>query len=272
MSEAVKNILKKIVPKSIRRMIVSYRYGFFGPYPSWEVARKKTSGYDQAEILSKVENAILKVKNGEVAYERDSVTFGKPEYSWFILATLLYIAGTESGKLRVADFGGSLGSTYFQNRLFLKNLSELSWNVIEQPHFVESGKRLVADTRLHFFNSLGECVQEENPHTLMFGSSIQYFEEPYELLEKVVKDFSFGYLIFDRTPLTEGVNDIVVVQKVPPQVYEASYPCWFLSKEKLIAFLSSTYELVAEAEALGGEIKQRNIAGKYTGLLFKRKV
>jgi putative methyltransferase (TIGR04325 family) len=38
------------------------------------------------------------------------------------------------------DFGGSLGSSYFQNKKFLDALRLVEWNVVEQENFVATGE------------------------------------------------------------------------------------------------------------------------------------
>ena len=71
------------------------------------------------DILDKVLAATLKVKQGQAVFERDSVLFDEIEYSWPLLAGLMWAAASNGGKLNVLDFGGALGSSYYQNRKFL---------------------------------------------------------------------------------------------------------------------------------------------------------
>ena len=92
------------------------------------------------ELLEKVKSSALKVKKGEAAFERDSVVFEKEDHAWHVVASLLLIASRNGNKLHVLDFGGSLGSQYFQNKRFFEHLSEFSWSVVEQQNFVECGK------------------------------------------------------------------------------------------------------------------------------------
>src|SRR5262249_24130315 len=130
------------------RKIRSSRYGWSGDFSSWEEAAKEAGSYDAQSIFEKVEAAAIKVQNHEVAYERDSVLFNQIEYSWPLLAAITWVAAKNNGKLLVADFGGSLGSTYFQNKLFLDELPDLAWCIIEQAHFVQSGKEKFQNNRL----------------------------------------------------------------------------------------------------------------------------
>ena len=98
---------------------------FTGEYDSWEKALDNCEGYDDKSILRKVLSSAKKVKSGEVQYERDGVIFDDIEYSWELLAGLLWAAAQNGGRLNVIDIGGSLGTTYFQNKKFLKSISEI---------------------------------------------------------------------------------------------------------------------------------------------------
>ena len=44
-------------------------------------------------------------------------------------------------KLNVLDFGGSFGTTYYQNRKFLKHIKKVEWNIIEQKKIVQIAKK-----------------------------------------------------------------------------------------------------------------------------------
>src|SRR5436305_14010450 len=100
---------------------------FSGNYKSWEEAERDSTGYAAPEILQKTRAALLKVKAGEAAFERDSVIFDTMQYNFSLLAGLLRAAAANHGRLSVLDFGGSLGSTYFQQRSFLCDVTDLHW-------------------------------------------------------------------------------------------------------------------------------------------------
>ena len=69
---------------------------------AWDMIRRK--------YWKKTLNTVLKVKSGELAYERDSVGFEKPSFNWPLLAALREEALRSNSHLHVIDFGGSLGS------------------------------------------------------------------------------------------------------------------------------------------------------------------
>jgi putative methyltransferase (TIGR04325 family) len=218
------NILKSIVKKYL---LGSSKYGWFGNYSSWNEAQAQSTGYDTDLILNKVLTALLKVKNGEAVYERDSVNFDEIQYSWGTLSGLLLSSQANKGHLTILDFGGSLGSVYFQNRNALKYVTNLKWNIIEQSHFVKSGKEHFSNYQL-FFHETIESYADLNDKTdvLLLSSVIQYLESPFEMLDKLL-ELNPSMIIIDITTFTNFSNHIITVQKVPPHIYNASYPCWF---------------------------------------------
>ena len=239
-------IAPPVVLNILRRM--SERLMFTGDYASWDEARRATGGYDTDIILNKVRDALLKVKNGEAVYERDSVLFDEVHYSWPLLTALLWVASRGGNRLNLIDFGGSLGSTYYQNLQFLNHLEGMQWSIIEQEGFVACGRSLFEDDRLKFYHNLNECIDERYPDAILLSSVIQYLEKPYDLLADIFSR-GFKYILFDRTAFLERGNDRITVQKVPPEIYLASYPAWFFNREKFLDFFAGKYELMAEFDS-----------------------
>ncbi|TQD23856.1 TIGR04325 family methyltransferase [Methanolobus vulcani] len=272
----LKSILKCLTPPilwSSLQKLHNSKYGWFGDYNSWTDANKCAVGYDNDIILQKVKSSLLKVKNNEAIYERDSVLYDKIEYSWPLLASLLWIAGQNNNNLNIIDFGGSLGSTYFQNKKFLSSLNDLKWNIVEQANFVECGKSYFEDNTIKYYFNIDTCLEENNPNTLLFSSSIQYIEKPYDFLTKIL-EYQFEYIIFDLTGIVIGEDrDILTIQKIHPGIYKASYPCWFFDKKKLLNTFANKYTLIEEFNnQLGQNIEIDNrFHAKYQGFIFKKR-
>lgn len=220
-----------------------------GDYPSWADAVSASSGYDGEAILRKTCEALLKVKRGEAAYERDSVLFDEIQHSWPVLAGLMWAAARSGGDLNVLDFGGSLGSTYFQNREFLKPLRNVRWNVVEQARHVEAGRKWFQDERLRFYERAEDCLAETRPGVLLLSGVLQYVEDPGRTLERLLS-FPFDQLIVDRTPFVDGPSDRLCIQHVPAEIYAASYPCWLFSKRQFCARLGRSMDIVSEFDSL----------------------
>ncbi len=260
-------MLKEFIPPVLLKYMIGFFYGWKGNFSTWSEAQKKCSGYNSEIIFSKVKEALLKVKNGEAVFERDSVTFDKIQYSLHLLSGLSIAALQNNGKLNVLDFGGSLGSSYYQNKNIFKDINEFNWCIVEQPHFVEEGIKTFADSNLHFFYDVKSCTEKYKINVLLLASVLQYLEEPYQLLDEVIAE-NIEYIIIDRTPVFFKDDDRITIQRVPKNIYDAQYPCRILNETKLIKYLSKYYELIFDYES-PERINLTNAALK--AYLFKRK-
>jgi putative methyltransferase (TIGR04325 family) len=246
MSDNIRSIVKELTPPIVLNQLSGFFYGWKGNYSTWEEARKKCSGYDNEVILSKVKEAMLKVKKGEAVFERDSVLFDKIHYSFPLLSGLTIAAINNHLRLNILDFGGSLGSSYFQNKNILSGLQELNWCIVEQPHFVKEGAKTFEDEHLHFFYDINSCMDKLKIDVFLLASVLPYLEKPYELLDQIIEK-KIEYLLIDRTQVLSKGKDRIAIQTVPKNIYSASYPCWFLNEEKLIHYLSKHYELIFDS-------------------------
>lgn len=238
---------------------------FEGDYPSFAAAAAQCEGYGADIILKRVRRAALAVKAGEAAYERDSVTFTEREYVWQVLASLLWVAAQRGSSLHVLDFGGSLGSSYYQHRPMLSRLRELRWSVVEQAGFVACGQREFADETLQFYGDIDAALERGRPDVVLLSGVAQYLERPYEFLERLV-GYGFDFLIVDRTPLLESDRDRICVQRVSNRMYPAAYPAWFFGRERFLRTFAPAYRLVTEFSSAD----RANIPSEYRGFLFER--
>jgi putative methyltransferase (TIGR04325 family) len=244
--------------------------GYFGNYLTWQEADKDSLGYAADQILDQVKGALLKVKNGEAAYERDSVLFDEIQYSWPLLAGLLWISSRNGNRLNLLDFGGSLGSSYYQNRELLLHLNELSWNVVEQDKFVRCGREFFEDQKLKFYFTIEECMEACRIDAILLSGVLPYMEEPYKLLEQVRKQ-KIKYIVIDRTLTMDGDKDRLTVQHVPAKIYGARYPAWILGREKLLKMFEEDYEMVMHFDALAGSVFLGDTFAHDKGFVFRIK-
>jgi putative methyltransferase (TIGR04325 family) len=216
-----------------------------GDYASWAAALAASEGYDTDIILAKTTDALLKVKRGEAVYERDSMLFDTIHYSWPLLSGLLWAAARHGGNLNVLDFGGSLGSTYFQNRTFLSDLHAVRWNIVEQSKQVAAGQRHLQDETLRFYPAIQDCLAATQPQVILLSSVLQYVERPDQVLDELAAS-PCDTLIVDRTPFWAGATDRLCVQHVPATIYAASYPSWVFSSWHFRERLTPRWQIVAE--------------------------
>jgi len=272
-NKSIKNSLRKIIVNFLPPIFVSslknsklLKHGWHGKYQSWEEAKLKTTGYDDDAILNKVHQSLFKVKMGISKFERDSILFDEIQYSWPLLSGIMMAAAKLSGKIDVLDFGGSLGSTYFQNKKFLDCFNNVKWSIVEQEHFVKLGKKDFEDERIKFYLTVNDCIKEQSPNILILSSVIQYIERPYELLENLISVTNIDYILLDRTPFTDS-DEKIVIQTVSPSIYNASYPCHILNLRKFKNFFfTKGYNLIEEFKS--NEAKIGDIYFK--GILYQK--
>jgi len=243
----MKKTIKKILPSFALDIFKSLKSPWRGDYSTWTDALKVCEGYSSEEILKKVSEATSQVASGLYPYERDSVLFDKVDYSWPLVSALLY-THHQDGYLNLVDFGGSLGSSFYQNNYFLEDLPGVKWMVVEQTNFVAEGKMKFETERLKFHSDLGAAVKQDQVNFVLFSGVLQYLENPEEIIEEVLK-LSPKVIFLDRLTVIEGERDILTVQKVPKEIYNASYPCRFFSKNKIFKVFSKKYNLVAQFDS-----------------------
>ena len=240
-----------------------------GHYLTWNEAKSKCMGYDTPIILETCKNALLQVKNGTAVYERDGVLFEEIQHSWGLLAGLQKAALENNDKLCVMDFGGSLGSSYFQNRLFLKSIKKMQWCIIEQEHFVNCGKVYFEDDQLKFYFTIEECLKTNKPDVLLLSSVLQYLENPFDWIKKFTS-LEIPYIILDRTAFIDSNEDCISIQNVPGSIYQASYPAWFFQKKKFVEYFKD-YEIIGYFDS--GYTSARLLDEKriyWEGIILKR--
>jgi putative methyltransferase (TIGR04325 family) len=265
----VRKFIKDCTPPIVLRSIQRLRplpFYFQGDYANWEEASADCSGYKAENILQKILDATLKVKGGKAAFERDSVLFDEIEYDWPVISGLMWVAARNHGKLNVLDFGGALGSSYFQSRKFLEDLPEVRWNVIEQLHYVQAGQEKIQDDRLRFYPTIDACLAEGSPSVALLSSVLEYLPDPILILNKIF-DAGVDVLIINRTLFSLNGSEKIVIQNVSSEIFDASIPCRMLSEELIVNICKrNKMNLMASFPSIGD--KTQNY--QYRGLIFIR--
>ncbi len=248
------------------------KYGCSGDFKTWELAKSLCEGYDDSIILERIIESTLKVRNGESAWELDGINYNHINYSYPLLSHLMLIAARDNGNLSLIDFGGSLGTTYFQNRKYLKDLNNVRWTVVEQPHFVKAGTEKIAFENLDFKETLEIAFQKNGSYnTFLTSGVIPYLPEPYEFLNHV-KSLEFKTVIIDNTYFNNKEGERICIQKVDPMFYgkALSYPCRFLDYEKVKSIFLDKYDLFQEYDT-GIQLYLDNKTIEYKSLVFNLK-
>lgn len=270
---AVKERIRPFLPPVLWSLLAppaGSRIQYSGNFPDWESAVRASKGYGIELILEKAVRAMTAVRSGKAVYERDTVLFDRIEYSFPLLAALLYAASRNRNRLNVLDFGGALGSTYMQNRLFLAHLDSLRWHIVEQPHFAAAGRRQFENEHLRFFDTLEDAVAGAAPDIVVLSSVAQYLPEPFALFARI-RALGAAFVALDRVVILEAAPTRLTVQTVPPSIYEASYPCWILNRDAVVQAFSDGYRKLYDFPAHGGALVDLGDAtATYGGWLFER--
>lgn len=239
---------------------------YFGDFSNWETASRNSQGYDSASIFEKVTRSAHAIREGKAAYERDSVLFSRIEYSWPLLAGLLLASVQDRGTLNVIDFGGSFGSTFFQNRVFLQSL-RVSWSIVEQPRFVQYGRAHFQDDEIRFFSTISEALNSVIPNCVIFSGVLQYLPDPFQVLDQVINS-DIPFLLIDRNAFHLGSGDRYMIQRASPEVFLATYPIVFFDIMKFKEYLEPHFLLIEEFPALDQGPGDTLV---FRGMIWKRK-
>jgi len=240
-----KYYLKLILPNFIIKLINKFfkrDIRFVGNYSSWKEATHNSLGYDNKQIFLKSRNSFLKVISKEAKYERDSVLFYSEAVNYPLIDILNKIQKKNKTCLNILDFGGSFGSTYFQNYSILKNKNKFNWSIVEQEKIVKYVKKFELEDNLSFYLSIKNYMAKYKPDIVLFSSVVQYLEHPYKIIHYLLKK-KIKNIFFLKTPFTNN-KDLIKVQIVPKHIYDASYPIRIFNEHNFLKlFRESNYKI-----------------------------
>lgn len=214
---------------------------YLGDYGSWGSARDECKGYDDSVIIDKVINSTRKVLDGDAVWERDSYLFYEPKYVYSICAAILRCAVQKKDQsVRILDIGGALGSTYFQNRVYLEDV-KLEYVIAEQDSFVKYGKSNLENDILKFISSTENYTDYGKFDIILMSASLQYISYFQEIVSKIVSARPH-YIILDR--ILVGGRTRICIEEVPKEIYKSSYPVMIYTENEIMEFFGREYELI----------------------------
>lgn len=228
---------------------------YFGEFPSWDDAEQESAKYGKSyqsdNILGRVAEATQAVRRGEALYEQDSVLFYEQNNNYELIAALLYVYANRNS-LRVIDFGGALGSTYFRYRGLLSACNPI-WEVVEQAHYVDYGQINVPEIRFNY--TIDEC--DGNADVILFSSVLMYLKDPYATLAECLSK-GVEYVIIDETAFSWDDREKIVLQNVPDSIYKAVYPLHLFSYGDFLKFVEdSGYEVLWDWDYRYGKLPMK---------------
>jgi putative methyltransferase (TIGR04325 family) len=264
-STGLRTALQLLTPPIVWRLArgLRSRRPLEGPLASWEAAAASATGWDSPGIVEQALAAALQVRDGAAAFERDSVARETIIYSPTILAALL-LAADRHHALNVIDFGGGLGSNYYQNLKLIRALSATatSWNVVERAPLARIGAEQFQTDQLRFHDDLA-AVRLDRP-VLLFTGSLQYVADAFGLLAEAIAHTDIVAL--DRVLVWGQPQHAVFVQRLDARRFgPVTLPTWCFAKDALIDWFVARGFVLVEQFAAGPQRRFENC-----GLLFVR--
>lgn len=236
----VKSFIKSFAPAALLKYRQRKLTGISGDFLSWEEAKAIAGSY--MPNIAKVVEIHRKYRNNQPSPLHEGELHERI-WAWPLLSGLLLSAIQSGGRLHVLDFGGGLGTTYFQLTSFLSPIQDLKWCIVEIEALAEAGKRQFEDNVLKFYDSPESVFKAYSPDVLVSGSVWQYIENPYDTLRKLLQN-TFNYVFIDRIPLFPGMSEKVMIQQSPERLGGSRHPIRILSEEKFHAILTPHFELI----------------------------
>lgn len=200
-----------------------YPWGFRGNFASWQEASSAAgTGYLDPGIADHV----LETTKASIDELRQSAGRASDTTLRLLGALLDALWDSDDSEAHILDFGGALGGHYFALRPLLPESLKVRWTVCETPPMCDAGARNFANDELSFVSSL-ESVSSAS--LAIACGSLQYVEHPIATFRELADHAP--YVFVDRLPLTVGSKDRLTLQKVPPWLFRAACPAWFLSAD-----------------------------------------
>ena len=186
----MKKIIKLLIPPIFLKMLTFFRKkqednityeGIFTSFAEVDEQYKNATNYNNDESLKDVLN--------EAKNKFDLLKEGKiPSLDWSncrhnLLPTFLS-SFSKNEKITILDIGGGLGGSFIDLKFSCPHL-QLDYFVYDLPDVIAMGKELHHEfsEELHFIDNFKNI----SPRLVLFGSSLQYFEDYSKIIDEVTQ-------------------------------------------------------------------------------------
>ena len=165
-----------------------------------------------------------------------------PPVTAYTDSLLPVVAGIVQGRnraVRILDFGGGLGFSYYQIREALASSEGFELCVVDLPEVCEKGRQLFKDEPGITFHSSIADLDGRDFDILHIGSSLQYVEDWRAQLEGLCQ-LAPEYVLMANIPAGD-----IETYATAQNYYGSKIACWFFSVAELIATMrDNDYGLV----------------------------
>ncbi len=174
----------------------------------------------------------------------DLAVLGKKPRLWHgSLALLAAAASANTGRVRVVDFGGAVGSGYVQLLSTLPKSTSIKYYVVDLERMCTAGRQLFADdSRIEFHTSLS--MLRGGLDIIYVNSALQYVDDYQDLLRRLA-GLNAPLILLAR--LAGGNFPTYATKQINLQ--GLSLPYWFLNLDELRLLLAAeNYRLIYQGE------------------------
>lgn len=194
---------------------------------------------DKNKYILKDYNNYLLSKKFFLKTFKDNKLVDIQRQNFFSLNIILEIFYKQNKKINLIEFGGSLGSKYLNfKKLISNNAKELHWSIVEQNNYVNIGKKSIQNRELKFLNNINDAIYNKLNNILIFSNSLQYYKNPYEILNQALNSANIKYILFESLPLTKKVDHILLQKHYDTDI---CYSINILNSTNLINFFKKRF-------------------------------
>lgn len=195
---------------------------------------------------------------------------GKPHLWHEAMALVGAIGSTDSGMLRVVDFGGGAGSGYVQLLATLPMSSMIEYHVVDLARMCAAGRELFAkDPHISFHTEL-PMLNGKTVDIVYLNSVLQYIDDWVGLLRRLAR-LNARFILLAR--LAAGAVPTYASKQI--NLDRQVMPYWFLNVDEVVAQLALANYRLAYDGLDGQEYDQSNFPqshriGRMRNMLFVR--
>jgi len=186
-------------------------------------------------------------------------------------------------KINILDVGGGWGVGYANciEVFNKKKLSKINYHIFDFKNICNIGEKYfknkirIKNKKINYYSDL-KNIKNKKFDIIFFGSSLQYFKKPFEIL-KYISNFNTTYLLIVDAYLVK-CSSFFTLQNY----YQSSVPHSFLNGKKFFKIFEKNYRLILKSYSHTsrlneiGTINMNNFPLRYRldnsyNLLFKKK-
>ena len=232
-----------------------------GVYKSFKDAPSSGPGFSGERWI---QNALEKINAARQDTQKKGTVLSVTQYRESLLPLVAAIVLNAFEGVKILDFGGGVGFSYYQVLHGLPRTENFEFHVVEIDALCKVGKEYFTNEPNIFFHSSPPREEGLSFDIVHMGSSLHYCEQWEELLSRLCR-YKPRYFLFTDLPAGD-IPTFTTVQSY----YTSKIPVWFFNIDEVIdAMRSQKYHLVFKsayvATLLGQEreIPQDNFEEQY---------